>query len=299
MVKQTDKPSDAVSVTAAEIIRNFGQWQQRALETPLAVTHHGRARVMLIGVDTYERLAARRPPSPADQSTELRQFAENAAEGFFAYDADLRVTEINQVAANYLGRPRSAVIGTAMDGPEWGAGNPYVASVMRRVLTTGEAAQYEADSTLFPGRRISLRTFPFRGGIATLFTNVTERERLRAGGEKGRATRRAIQRTGRIAVARLDLSGRIMWVDQVFTDLTGFTAIDLQAVRLINCVVPQDRRQTDQFFNEIGAQAKSGVTIAGVIVKSGETRRMKLAGVPLLRQFAPSGLVLMIAPAPG
>mgnify|MGYP001111566096 FL=1 len=46
------------AVTAAEIIRNFGYWQQQALSHPVTVTHHGRARVTLISTEEYERLTS-------------------------------------------------------------------------------------------------------------------------------------------------------------------------------------------------------------------------------------------------
>lgn len=34
-------------VTAGEISRNFGQWQDVALSGPVIVTHHGRPRVVM------------------------------------------------------------------------------------------------------------------------------------------------------------------------------------------------------------------------------------------------------------
>ena len=40
-------------VTAGEISRNFGQWQDRALGGPVIVTHHGRPRVVLVSADYY------------------------------------------------------------------------------------------------------------------------------------------------------------------------------------------------------------------------------------------------------
>ncbi|MFT3811574.1 MAG: PAS domain S-box protein [Micropepsaceae bacterium] len=288
--------SASKSVTAAEIIRNFGHWQHLALEEPLAITHHGRARVMLISADTYERLATRRQPHAAEP-IELLQFVENCYEGFLAYDADLRLTYMNRVAENYFGRSKADWLGKHVDDGSQGPINPFIRSMMERVLKTGEASEYEAESKIFPGRRLSLRTFPYRGGVATLFQNHTERERLRTLGETARAMRLAVQQTGQTAVVKLDARGWMDTVDPVFTQMTGFEATDLKGIRLINCVVPQDRRHVQQFFDEVGAQMKSGVFTARVIVKNGEERRFNIAVAPVLYDYNPRGLLLLLSRA--
>ncbi len=288
---------DSKTVTAAEIIRNFGHWQQQAMEAPLSITHHGRARVMLISADEYERLAARRPATSSSESLELLQFIENCYEGFLAYDADLRLTHMNRVAENYFGMPKASWIGRRVDDADDGPINPFIRSMMERVLSSGEPAEYEADSKMFPGRRLSLRTFPYKDGVASLFQNVTERERLRAISETSKATRLAVQQSGQIATVRLNARAWMDVVDHIFTEMTGFEAEDLKGIRLINCVVPQDRRLAQKFFDEVSAQIKSGVFTASIIVKSGEERRFKIAVVPMLRDFTPRGLLLMLSRA--
>lgn len=292
---KVEMPGELTSVTAAEIIRNFGHWQHKALEAPLAVTHHGRSRVMLISVERYEQLVAAKPKASAQDPIELVQFIDNAAEGFLAHDAHLRVTYVNKVAENYFGRHRAQLIGQAMDGPDWNPGDDYIRSMWRQVLETGASVSYETESRLFKGRRISVRTFPYKDGIATLFLNITERERLRASAETSKALDMAIAQSGRVATALLDVRGRLSAADAVFSQLLGFTAADLQAVRLTNCIVPKDRRRAEQFFEGVWTQMKSGLLTLGIIVKSGEERRFKMAVIPLLRDYVQTGVMLMLA----
>ncbi len=45
--------SEPLSVTAGEISRNFGHWQDRALEAPVIVTHHGRPRVAVVSAGLF------------------------------------------------------------------------------------------------------------------------------------------------------------------------------------------------------------------------------------------------------
>lgn len=48
-----------VKVSAAEFQRNIGRYQDIALTQPVAVTHNGRERTVLISVEEYERLKRR------------------------------------------------------------------------------------------------------------------------------------------------------------------------------------------------------------------------------------------------
>lgn len=48
-----------MTVPAAEVQRNFGRYQDQAVIRPVRVTSHGRARVMMISVEEYERLKRR------------------------------------------------------------------------------------------------------------------------------------------------------------------------------------------------------------------------------------------------
>lgn len=62
------------TVSAADVIRNFGLWQERALAGPITITHHGRARTVLSrpkptpGCICARRRADRRREAPANAS---------------------------------------------------------------------------------------------------------------------------------------------------------------------------------------------------------------------------------------
>jgi prevent-host-death family protein len=47
-------------ITAQELQRNIGEAQDMALQEPVAITHHGRERLVLMSIDEYKRLQQRR-----------------------------------------------------------------------------------------------------------------------------------------------------------------------------------------------------------------------------------------------
>jgi prevent-host-death family protein len=52
-------------VSAHELQRNIGEVQDIALTEPVAITHHGRERLVLLSVDEYNRLKKRDRQSSA------------------------------------------------------------------------------------------------------------------------------------------------------------------------------------------------------------------------------------------
>lgn len=46
-----------LTITAAEFQRHFGRYQDEALTQPVTITRNGRARLVVISADEYQRLA--------------------------------------------------------------------------------------------------------------------------------------------------------------------------------------------------------------------------------------------------
>jgi len=47
------------TAATAEVQRNFSLWQDRALRHPVGITRNGRARLVLMSVEEYQRLKRR------------------------------------------------------------------------------------------------------------------------------------------------------------------------------------------------------------------------------------------------
>ncbi|MCI0468100.1 MAG: type II toxin-antitoxin system Phd/YefM family antitoxin [Beijerinckiaceae bacterium] len=47
-----------VTITAAELQKQFGRYRDVALKEPVSVTHHGRKTLVILSADEYKRLKA-------------------------------------------------------------------------------------------------------------------------------------------------------------------------------------------------------------------------------------------------
>src|SRR5882757_3896933 len=104
-------------VTAAEITRNFGMWQDRANQAPVVVTHHGRTRCVLLSADAYEAMSSHsgRAMEPGEQAAiEHTLLVERIDEGFLTLDPVLNLRQVNTLAVMMLGRSREMLEGLSL-----------------------------------------------------------------------------------------------------------------------------------------------------------------------------------------
>jgi prevent-host-death family protein len=47
-----------VTITAAELQKQFGRYREAAIREPVSVTHHGRESLVMLSADEYKRLKA-------------------------------------------------------------------------------------------------------------------------------------------------------------------------------------------------------------------------------------------------
>lgn len=78
------------SVSTAEFIRHFGRYHDEAQRTPLTLTKHGRASVVILSAEIFERLMARDDPRRAYAAGETPPEL-----------AELLVAELDRQSAEY------------------------------------------------------------------------------------------------------------------------------------------------------------------------------------------------------
>ena len=293
-MSEGDAASGGSAVTAAEIIRNFGFWQQKALTQPLTITHHGRARVMLISAETYQRLH-QAAPAQAD-AADFDMLIENLKEGFVMHDAEVRVVKMNRAAEAFFGVKRGDMLGFTVSEATGMPHNLPIQNMLRRVMRSGEIVEYEAESALYPGRRISLRSFPFRDGVATFFLNMTEHERLRQAADEFDAAKRALAAARRVGLAKIDTLGRLVFADSYFESLTQASTAELAVMSLIDKVVEADRaRVREAFAKAINDGQTSALTLR--MSAPGGPHEVVLALAPLTRELKIEGVMLALGKA--
>lgn len=231
--------AEPIFVTAADIARNFGRWQDEASRAPVIVTHHGRRRVVILAADAFEQLAA--TPSKDPCEARLAALLNHSAEAFFAVNAAMTVTVANQMLLDFIGSTVGQVVGRPYGEVFPAAARSLPGEHVRRVLRTGEPCQFEMLSTVRRGAVLDVRAFPYADGVGVLCLNRTE-ERMVARQLRGAGSlEQALLVADHASVVELNIRGGIVAASRAFEEMTGFGPSELVRHRLADLLVPRTR----------------------------------------------------------
>lgn len=174
---------DADRVSASQLVRRFGHWQNVANERPVFVLHHGNPRWALMSMPLLSNLTDR-----ADHDARASRLAalhdltlDHMRVMMIVVDRALIVTEINPAARAHLSLAVEDAVGRPLAGILPPARRALLTDAAARVRDSGTAERFDFESRLFARRRLHVRLAPFDGGAALFFEDMAIAHDLTAG----------------------------------------------------------------------------------------------------------------------
>ena len=284
-------------VTAGEISRNFGQWQDRALNGPVIVTHHGRPRVVLVSAGVYSSWNTSAPAEQSDGSFEASRAAilDHMAEAFMALDDRLRITAVNHAFKALTGLSASQMIGRSWEDLFPPFTRVVLEERLRQVLASGEAQDFEVAGDGLGRRRYTVRAFPHPGGVAVLVQNRTAEQELRLQAHEAKALEEALGALSEVMVLRMNTRGLLTEVDRPFTKLVGFSEEELGAQRLWDLVRPAEQQALAAALESVMESARAAHLTATLMTRDGGERLVKIGVSAVVDNLTTRGLVATVA----
>lgn len=287
------------SVSAAEITRNFGMWQDRAAQGPLIVTHHGRPRVALVSIEDYETLSGGEalPGAGAGHAeAELAILLDHIHPAFVAFDDQLRFRRINAAARAYWAQPDQALIGLSLAEAFPAIEDELIVAQLTRALRTREHVQFDAPSQRYPERMLRFRMFAYPDGVAAIFSDVAnEVEELQAAAvAAAMIAARAVHR--QVGIGRLSVRGTFAAIEQPLADLVGFDIARLMGVRLSEILAVNQRVAANEEVEAVLTGSGPRTFDSAMLVNGGGELPVRIALAEIREGFAISGAALLLTP---
>jgi len=287
-------------VTAAEISRNFGFWQNKAISSPVVITHHGHPRAVLMSA---ERFAESSPPGTQTHGTPfevgLSAIIEHTNQAFAAVDLQLDITMVNHVFEDLSGRLSSQLVGAQVADvfpPDLGA---MVVEQLIRVRRSGEATTFEFETPLDGDgdpRTYHLRAFPFPGGVGILIENMTELRNGELRVRQSAGLERALAALSVVGVVKLNLRGVIVKTDEVFDQMTGFGEGELVRRRLMDIVSPDLRDSLMMAIDDVLSDHAAKTVASVLVLKGGVKQPVEISLAAVMRGMTPDSAIAAIVP---
>lgn len=280
-------------VTASDLVRHFGLWQDRAARAPVYIHHRGRLRLVLLSLELMDSLCAPHSTSVTALGGSIAPVIDAVEDTIVLFGTDARVTHVNAAARVRLGdnaQPTRRARHLSQ------ASGLFLEDSVTRVLDSGTAETLDLVPDRFPHRRLHARVDPISDGCILIARDATAQEEARARTADLRALERAIEVSNVAARARVNPRGYLVEPDAALARMTGTTAEQLAAARFLTLIAVGDRARVGDMIEYVSANAASVGTRANLLVHGATAMPVALGLAPVERSGRVEEISVLLTP---
>ena len=217
----------------------------------------------------------------AEQTCEtLTRVLEATSDAFVALDADWRYTYVNAHAGQLFNRDPASLIGKHIwtEFPE-GVGQPFQHEY-ERAARDGRPHQIEAYYAPY-GKWFENRIYPYAGGLAIFFQDVTERRTAEARLRESEQRYRSLFDHHPDAVYSFDREGHFVSANAACEGFTGYAPEELIGKPFAPIIVPENRLRTLERFRAVMAGVATSYDET-ILHKSGRRIEANITALPIV-----------------
>lgn len=283
------QPAREHNVTASDLVRHFGVWQERAARAPVYILHRGRPRLVLTSLEIMDALC--QPRAAGERGSDrLAALLDATREIILFCDADARVTPAS--------RPARAMFGgdTSFSATSLAAfGGDFLAAAVDRVLASGLAETIEFSPAAHRSRTWLAAIEPAPDGALILCRDISVEAEAAARRAEASALDEGLAAHGGVAVARLTLRGHVEGDARSLAALTRIEPGALATVRFPALFEVGSRVAIGEALDGVLADGTARTLDARLLINRGDPASVRLA-ISAMRGTAAieGGLVLLV-----
>lgn len=292
MAKYTAPPSGQEQrVTASDLVRHFGIWQDRATRAPVYILHRGRPRLVMTSLDVMDALCAPHTSQP-DMGSHVEAVLDVLEDMIVVLGQDQNIIAASRGARRYFGEHVQSglpVTGLAATG------DSGLAATIGRVTTSGLSETMECRSPRFSDRLLSFTVDSYPGGCILQVGDASAAEDMQLWRDRHVAMAKALEAAG-IASAIVNLRGRIEEASDALVALTGASREAMATARIVSLVTVSDRSALGDAFEAAIDQRAPQSLKASVLVGGAMLRQVSIGLSPLAISGHVVGVTAVFAP---
>jgi PAS domain-containing protein len=293
-IRPLDPATQRHIVTASDLVRHFGEWQERASRAPVYILHRGRPRHVLTSIDVMNALCVPHD-QPGDQEPQayLQAMLDVTDEALIIADGSLHLVAASLPARQLLGQDSRT--GTSIERLVAGPVAPLLRESARRVIDGGPAERLELMLQRHPQRRFDATISSFDKGIALRLTDTSLADEVGSLRAMRRATDEALGAAGGLASATINLRGYLDTATPSLVTLTGLAPASLESVRLVSLVDIASRPTLGDAIERVVTGAGAMAVNVVLLVNRGPALPVRIGLAAIRHGAAVVGVAAMIA----
>ena len=280
---------DEHNVTASDLVRHFGVWQERAARAPVYVLHRGRPRLVLTSLEIMEALCA--PRSETGRGPDrIAALLDATREVVLFCDPNGRVTPASRAARAMFGADASFSAAALA-----AFGGDFLAAAVERVLESGIAETIEFAPAAHRLRTWSAAIEPAPDGALILCRDASIDAEAAARRAEATALDDGLAVSGGVAIARVTLRGHVEGDPRSLAALTRIDPGALATVRFPALFEVGSRVAIGEMLDGVLTDGTARALDAKVLINRGEPQRVRVA-ISAVRGTSAieGGLVLLV-----
>lgn len=277
-------------VTASQLVRNFGVWQDHATRHPVYIMHRGRPRLAIASIDILEALCA--PGIGRTEWMAERDVLLDAIDDIVVLlDRNDRVIVANHAARAFLKITADRARGQLLAAIAPAALAMFLESTVRRVCDTGITERLEIGSGV---ARMGLTVAPLASGTAIIARDLSCRDALETAQSALDAVDTALAEIEGVAKVRVNTRGHIVHPTRSFIRITGLPEATLAAVRFVSLIEVGSRVAVAEAVERVIRQDRPCAIDARLLVNGRSPLPVRIGLSPLDRRLTVDGVEAVI-----
>ena len=283
-------PKASSKVTAGEIVRAFAKWSDKASQSPVFITRHGRETHALMGISDYRSMCA--PDKTGTSDIAYQEIGDFINEGLIVIDEQETITYANPYARAWCNFPDDPTRVPLLQMLPHLEGSPALTQV-RRTMATRKPLIADLGSAMVEGHWLNFQTFPVRDKVACLFRDITEDVMSHRLADMKKVMVDAIGLHSEIGYIRINQRGMIERADASVADWMGLSEDRLKGVRLLDLVETSHRDSMSDTLEAVLSQGKSTRCHTVLVPDRDGLMAMDCSIVPLNGAYGAEGAILV------
>lgn len=282
------------TVPAADLVRHFGEWRDKANGMPLYVTHHGRPTHVLLSTERYRELMREASQERVTDPLEASQIAllDSTLECVVIVDSAMIVRMVNRAACLQADKAAEELVGFPFETAFPTIHRSFFYRNILRALADRESSA--ADVPTPSGRWFHAYVVPLAVGAGIVYRNITAEVEAHRLADVKRSVLRAMKANGGIGYARLSPRGFFETADETLRESVGLDEQTLRTTRLANLIPQRSRARFNEAFEAVFAQDEVLSIDTELLSNDGSVIDARMTMLQLRGEYASEGAVVLI-----